>query len=479
MALASIAFITISYLAGLTTGYARGVFLIDWFCLSTLLTGYRALAKKLYLRYKAQPETGVQKKQVLIWGAGDCGELCLRFLRKETQTSYEVIGFIDDNPKKRSKRLGGIKVLGDRHHLETISQLYKVKEVVIAVANTSGHELQRMCKICRAAGLKPQVFFIKAEIKGEEFSPAPEQKNVIPANDYVLPQMGEQRIFIKNLESRLSKSRISFEEPRGLVQNEGGKSMRAVILAGGKGVRLAPVTQVIPKPLVPLGGKPILEIVIRQLKNHGFRHITLAVGYMADLIQAYFGDGGKFGVQIDYSFESEPLGTAGPLALIDGLDETFLVMNADVLTDLNYRTLVDYHRSHGAIATVSAYERQVTIDLGVIIKDGGCRIRDYVEKPSYTHLVSMGVYVFEPAILEYISTATFSSSRPGTGEVNWQTKSKPAGYLDFPDLVKQLFSLDQLVNFYPFDGYWLDIGRHEDYAGPMKTLAISNISSAI
>lgn len=240
--------------------------------------------------------------------------------------------------------------------------------------------------------------------------------------------------------------------------------MRAVILAGGRGVRLAPVTQVIPKPLVPLGGKPILEIVIGQLKKHGFRHITLAVGYMADLIRAYFGDGGKFGVQIDYSFESEPLGTAGPLALIGGLDDTFLVMNADVLTDLNYRTLVDYHRTHGAIATVSAYERQVSIDLGVIIKDGGCQIRDYVEKPSYTHLVSMGVYVFEPDILDYI---------PGKGHLQAvrnqeaglaASKGKPSGYLDFPDLVKHLLSLNQIVNFYQFDGYWLDIGRHEDYA---------------
>lgn len=242
--------------------------------------------------------------------------------------------------------------------------------------------------------------------------------------------------------------------------------MRAIILAGGKGVRLAPVTQVIPKPLVPLGGKPILEIVIRQLKHHGFRHITLAVGYMADLIQAYFGDGGKFGVQIDYSFETEPLGTAGPLAFIDGLDETFLVMNADVLTDLNYQTLIDYHRHHGAIATVSAYERQVSIDLGVIIKDGGCRIQDYVEKPSFTHLVSMGVYVFEPAIMDYIrgdssgnpdQNPQLPNQKPETGN------QKPPGYLDFPDLIKHLLSLHQLVNFYPFEGYWLDIGRHEDY----------------
>ncbi len=219
--------------------------------------------------------------------------------------------------------------------------------------------------------------------------------------------------------------------------------MRAIILAGGKGVRLAPVTEVIPKPLVPIGGKPIMEIVIRQLQRHGFTRITLAVGYMADLIQAYFGDGAKLGVKIDYSYEAEPLGTAGPLALIEGLAETFLVMNADVLTNINYEELVRYHQDHGGIATVGAYEREVKIDLGVIIKDGGRRIKDYVEKPTTKHLVSMGVYVFEPQVLEFI---------------------KGHGYLDFPDLVKLLLQADLPVNFYPFTGYWLDIGRHEDYA---------------
>lgn len=220
--------------------------------------------------------------------------------------------------------------------------------------------------------------------------------------------------------------------------------MRAVILAGGKGVRLAPLTEVIPKPLVPIGGMPILEIVIRQLQHHNFRRITLAVGYMADLLKAYFQDGAKWGVHIDYSYESKPLGTAGPLSQIEGLnDETFLMMNADVLTNINYAELVSYHKANGAIATVSAYERQVTIDLGVIIKGEQCRIKDYVEKPVSTHLVSMGVYVFDPRIMNYI---------------------KDNSYLDFPDLVKILLQAGETVNFYPFSGYWLDIGRHEDYA---------------
>ena len=218
--------------------------------------------------------------------------------------------------------------------------------------------------------------------------------------------------------------------------------MRAVILAGGKGTRLAPLTEVIPKPLVPLGGKPILETVIIHLQRCGFHHITLAVGYMGDLIRAYFQDGAKWGVKIDYSFESNPLGTAGPLALIDGLNETFLVMNADVLTNLDYRELIQYHKIQGGVATIGAYQREVTIDLGVILLNGDNRIKEYLEKPTSTYLVSMGIYVFEPKILKFI---------------------EPEIYLDFPDLVQRLLSRDLPVNHYPFQGYWLDIGRHDDY----------------
>ena len=221
--------------------------------------------------------------------------------------------------------------------------------------------------------------------------------------------------------------------------------MRAIILAGGKGTRLAPLTEVIPKPLVPIGGQPIMEIVIRQLRYYGFKHVTMAVGYMAGLIQAYFQDGSKWGIKIDYSCESTPLGTAGPLTLIGDTDETFLMMNADILTNLDFHKLIEFHRTQGGIATVGAFYRQVSIDLGVIIPDGEFIIKDYVEKPTTTHLVSMGVYVFEPDILNFIHGI---DSR---------------GKLDFPDLVKSLLQQKKSIHFYPFQGYWLDIGRHEDY----------------
>ena len=223
--------------------------------------------------------------------------------------------------------------------------------------------------------------------------------------------------------------------------------MKAIILAGGKGTRLAPYTVVLPKPLVPLGDRPILEILLRQLRHYGVTDVVMAVGYLAELLEAYFGDGHKLGVRITYSREEQPLGTAGPLSLIDGLDETFLVLNGDLLTNLDYRHLVQYHRQSGAACTIGMYNRQVQITLGVLKTDGDHRLVDYIEKPTYDYQVSMGVYVFEPRVLDCI--------RPNT-------------YLDFPDLVKTLLRDGEQVGGYPFDGYWLDIGRHEDYAQALE-----------
>ncbi|MGA7579030.1 MAG: sugar transferase [Desulfobaccales bacterium] len=180
--MASIALITVAYLSGLAR-YSREVFLLDWLCLTTLLIGYRALAKKLYLRYKVKTSANGEKTRVIIWGAGDCGELCLRFLQKERQPSYEVLGFIDDNPRKRGKRLGGVKILGDRHHLNTVSQLYKVQQIFIAICATPLHELQTIVKICRDLSLSPQLFLARTEMQGEEIDPRP-PGDFIRANGY-------------------------------------------------------------------------------------------------------------------------------------------------------------------------------------------------------------------------------------------------------------------------------------------------------
>lgn len=161
VALSSALFIVVAYFLGLTAGYPRGVFIIDWFGLTTLLVGYRALLRKLYLRYKAAPAATQTKIAVLIWGAGDCGELCLRFLQKEQSPSYEVIGFIDDAPEKRGKRLGGVKILGDRHHLKIIAEIYKIEQIFIAVANASHYELTKIMNKCIQAGLQPRIFLEK------------------------------------------------------------------------------------------------------------------------------------------------------------------------------------------------------------------------------------------------------------------------------------------------------------------------------
>lgn len=217
--------------------------------------------------------------------------------------------------------------------------------------------------------------------------------------------------------------------------------MKAVILAGGKGTRLAPYTTILPKPLMPIGDMPILEIVIRQLAHHGIKDVTLAVGYLAELLMAYCGDGEKFGVKINYSREEEPLGTAGPISLIPNLNETFLVMNGDLLATLDYSAMWKNHKERGAIATLASYRRDIKIDLGVIESEDGW-VKNYIEKPTYHYSVSTGIYIFEPAILEHIERGK---------------------HLDLPELVLRLLKEDQKVNVYNFDGYWLDIGRHDDY----------------
>jgi NDP-mannose synthase len=219
--------------------------------------------------------------------------------------------------------------------------------------------------------------------------------------------------------------------------------MRAIILAGGKGTRLQPYTTVLPKPLMPIGDMPILEVVLRQLKAARIDRITMAVGYLAELLRAFFDDGMRIGMPIDYSIEPKPLGTVGPLTLIPDLSATFLMMNGDVLTTLNYADLIAYHRRSGAIATIATHMRQVKIDFGVIEADKSNRLTQYVEKPTDDYQVSMGVYVFEPEVLGYLN---------------------PGEYRDFPDLVQTLIADGKKVMSYPFSGYWLDIGRTDDYA---------------
>lgn len=220
------------------------------------------------------------------------------------------------------------------------------------------------------------------------------------------------------------------------------RPVRAVILAGGKGTRLHPYTTTLPKPLMPVGDMPILEIIIRQLKRAGITDLTLSVGHLHGLLRAYFADGEQWGVGLDYSLETRPLGTAGPVALVERLDDSFLVLNGDLLCSLDYRDLIDRHRESGAIATIACYPKEVKIPLGVLETDGD-RLVDYVEKPVISYRVSMGIYAMEPAVRDFIP------------------RDEP---LDLPDLVKRLMAAGQRINLYGFDGYWRDIGTMEEYA---------------
>jgi NDP-mannose synthase len=221
------------------------------------------------------------------------------------------------------------------------------------------------------------------------------------------------------------------------------RDTKAVVLAGGRGTRLAPYTSILPKPLMPVGERSILELVVEQLEHAGIVDINFCVGYLSHLIQAVFDNRSNGHVNITYVREQDALGTAAPLRLVEGLDDTFLVMNGDVLTTLDYRDLVRYHREQGNAMTIATHERIVKVDYGILHLDLRQRVREFKEKPEIVTPVSMGIYVMEPHVLDHI----------------------PDGrYFDFPDLVEALLAASVPVGAYRYDGLWFDIGRQDDYA---------------
>lgn len=221
------------------------------------------------------------------------------------------------------------------------------------------------------------------------------------------------------------------------------REIKVVVLTGGKGTRLRPLTAVFPKPLVPLGNRPILEILLLRLAAFGFRDITLCTGHLSELLMAVFGDGSKLGLSLTYSHEETPLGTAGPLALLNDLTDPFIVMNGDLLTTLKFPKMVQYHLDQGADVTIGLYPREVHIDFGVIERTKEGQFTGYVEKPTYQYEVSMGVNVLKPRVLEQVQ----AGSR-----------------MDMPDLVKKVHASGGRVCCYREDCFWLDIGRMDDYA---------------
>jgi len=224
--------------------------------------------------------------------------------------------------------------------------------------------------------------------------------------------------------------------------------MKAIILAGGKGARLAPYTSVLPKPLMPIDGIPILEVIVKQLVHFGIKELIFTVSLQSEpLLSAYFGDGKRYKTHILYSREEKPLGTAGPLSMLKDLPETFLVMNGDILTTLDYQKLIQYHRQQNAVVTIAMNQKKIRLELGVMEFDRNHRLTRYVEKPTLSYSVSMGIYVFEKSVLNWILTKK---------------------HLDFPDLIQKLINGRQNVVCYPSKDFWLDVGSHEDYEEAQK-----------
>jgi len=217
---------------------------------------------------------------------------------------------------------------------------------------------------------------------------------------------------------------------------------RAIILAGGKGTRLRPYTIPLPKSLVPIGETPILEIIIMQLIRHGFEHITITINHLADIIRAFFGDGSKWGIKIDYSLEEKPLSTMGPLSLLADLPENFLIMNGDVLSDVDFGELYDFHIGKESIFTISSYVRKQKTDYGVLEIDLNDNLRGFKEKPVEQYDVSMGIYMANKKVLRYIPHNEFYG---------------------FDSLMPDLIKANNLPFIKRHNGYWFDIGRPDDY----------------
>jgi NDP-sugar pyrophosphorylase family protein len=244
------------------------------------------------------------------------------------------------------------------------------------------------------------------------------------------------------------------------MPSEEGRKFQAIVLAGGKGVRLAPYSATLPKPLMPLGETPILEVVLRWLRAGGITDVAVAVSHLGHLIEAYFGDGSKFGMRLSYSIEATPLGTAGSIAsLLDRMDDHFIIANGDVLTDLDLAGLLDAHRASGADATVGLHAREWKIDYGLVEIDRDMRLVDYREKPLQKHLVSMGVYAMKRASIAPLL--------------------EPGAVLDMPDLLLRMRDAGRLVRGHLTDCYWVDIGRPEDFAQAQRDYDSGRLSSLV
>jgi NDP-sugar pyrophosphorylase family protein len=216
---------------------------------------------------------------------------------------------------------------------------------------------------------------------------------------------------------------------------------RVVLMAGGLGTRLRPLTETVPKPMLPVGGRPLLETLVQSFIDQGFYRFDFSVNYRAEAIEEHFGNGYRFGAEISYLREQEPLGTAGSLSLMgERPTAPFFVMNGDILTSINFRHMLDFHKETGAAATMAVFEKGFDIPYGVVEVDGD-RLLTIREKPTHNFFISAGIYILEPKVLERIA---------------------PGRFLDMPDLFGQMVEEGEVVSAFPIREYWRDIGQHQD-----------------
>ena len=336
-------------------------------------------------------------------------------------------------------QLGDVTVSPDASILETIKAIDGGNLQAVLVAGADGVLL----------GVVTDGDVRRGLLKGASLqSPVAEIMNTKPAflkatagREEVLAIM--RRLSIRHLPALDESGRITGLH---LIDGDGGAEDRGtppwvVIMAGGRGTRLHPLTETTPKPMLPVGGQPLLETIIRALVAQGFSRIYLALNYMAPVFRRHFGDGSRFGAEIRYIEESERLGTAGALSLLPEMPEQpFLVMNGDLLTQVDFRNLMSFHAEHGAQATMCVRDYSIQVPYGVVDLEGS-NVTGIVEKPVRSFFVNAGIYVLDPALLEHIP---------------------PAAYFDMPQLLEAAMKAGRTVSSFPIHEYWLDIGKFDD-----------------
>ncbi len=237
---------------------------------------------------------------------------------------------------------------------------------------------------------------------------------------------------------------------------DGDLPVSAVVMAGGRGTRLRPLTEDVPKPMLPVGDQPLLERIVRRLRQAGIRQVVLTTHYKPEQIVDHFGDGSRFGVELDYIQEGEPLGTAGALSKLDDAAQPLLVMNGDILTEVDFRAFLDFHRSHDAALTVAVRKYDLQVPYGVVRTDD-VWITDIEEKPRLRHFINAGIYLLEPDV--------------------WAMIPADEPY-DMPQLIRQLTRDGRKVACFPVLEYWLDIGAVEDYQRAQRDVADGTVKDA-